>query len=291
MCGSPRDSRRLRRCAAFGAAIVVAATVAGLAGAAGAQTRLGPATTLHYAPNGNFGAGGAYLPGRDGFNLADVTTTDQLAALPARVRGLVYLGLCDGVDASFVDTVSPFIGKAKVYGFYLADEPDPTGRYAPLCPASNLRAEADWIHAHVPGAKTFIVLMNLGTNTEPDYAQSYTSSNTDIDLFGLDPYPCRGDLHGCDYAVIGATVRAAEATGIRREQIVPVYQAFGGGGYSDWTLPNAAQERRILAAWGALTPAPGLDFAYSWGRQKGDHSLVDTPALQAVFRAHNRQRS
>jgi hypothetical protein len=210
------------------------------------------------------------------------------------VRGLVYLGLCNGADASFINTVSPFIGKRKVYGFYVADEPDPLVPMSgdePQCLASNLRAEADWIHQHVPGTKTFIVLMNLGSDTQPDYTHGYTSFNTHIDLFGLDPYPCRVDVHGCDYAMIGAAVRAAEAAGIHRRQLIPVYQAFGGGGYSDWTVPTAAQERRILATWDRFTPAPAFDYAYSWGRQAGDHSLADRPALRAVLTAHNRHRS
>lgn len=305
MCGSPHESRRAGGLAAalrwglatttFAAAIALATAVTGdpaTPAAAqstnrGAQARLGPVTRLHYAANDNVDAGGVYVPGGYGFNLADVSTIDQLTALPAHVRGLVYLGLCNGADASFVDAVSPFVGNPKVYGFYLIDEPDPTGRYAPLCPASSLRAEADWIHAHVPGAKTFIVLMDMGTPAHPDYAHTYTSSNTNIDLFGLDPYPCRVELHGCDYAVIGASVRAAAAAGIPSRQVVPVYQAFGGGGYANHMLPTVAQERTILATWARLTPAPPFDYAYSWGRQKDDHALVDTPALREVLKAHN----
>jgi hypothetical protein len=69
------------------------------------------------------------------------------------------------------------------------DEPDPTGRYSTLCPAANLKAEADWIHANDPGVKTFIIMMNLSSSKTPSFANSYNPANTDIDLFGLDRTP------------------------------------------------------------------------------------------------------
>lgn len=283
-CPFPR--RRATALLALLAALLAGALAPLPAGAAA------PLTGLHYAPNANFGKGrhaATYEPGKDGFDLADVGTPEQLGSLPAGVQGLVYLGLCKGADSSFVATVEPFLGSPKLYGFYLMDEPDPTGRYAPRCLASDLKAEADWIHANAPGARTFIVLMNLGTPTSPEYMDTYNSANTDIELFGLDPYPCMKELKGCDYAVIGAAVAAAEAAGIETGQIVPVYQAFGAthGSYKPWTLPTAAQEEQILAAWGPLVPDPAFDFAYSWGRQSADRALEDSPDLRAVFAAHN----
>ncbi len=168
------------------------------------------------------------------------------------------------------------------------DEPDPTGQYAPLCTAVNLKAESDWIHANVPGAKTFIIMMNMGSPTSPSYANTYNPANTDIDLFGLDPYPVRPQFTGgVDYVVINAGVSAAEAEGIPVNSIVPVYQAFGGGGYSSWTLPTPAQEQQLLSIWGTLVPRPAFDYAYSWGVQDGDQALATTPGLQAVLLLHN----
>jgi hypothetical protein len=64
-------------------------------------------------------------------------------------------------------------------GIYLADEPDPT-----VVSAANLKAESDYIHAHLPGVKTFITLLNTGSDRAPVY--SFDPANTDIDLFGLD---------------------------------------------------------------------------------------------------------
>jgi Bacterial Ig domain len=234
-----------------------------------------PTTALHYTANGNF-VNGVYAPGADGFNLADVSSVAELNALPPGVKGLVYLGLTNGADANFQVTVSAFKNNPNLYGFYIADEPG--GGLA-----ANLKVESDWIHANVPGAKTFIIEQNLSSDTNPDFV--YNPANTDIDLFGLDPYPIKAS--GVDYSIIPTAVSAAEGAGIPLADIVPVYQAFGGGGYSNWILPTPAQEQQILSTWGSVVPAPALDFAYSWGVQVGDTALSDDPGLQQVFAAHN----
>jgi hypothetical protein len=238
---------------------------------------------LHYAPNGNVSSTGTYLPGAVGFNLADVSDVDTLNSLPAGVWGLIWLGLCNGADANFIATVTPFIGNAKLYGFYLMDEPDPAS-----CPAAKLKAESDWVHAHVPNARTFIVMENFGTPTAPNYLNTYNPANSDIDLFGLDPYPVRPQFAGgVFYGVINAAVAAAAVAGIPECKMIPVYQAFGGGGYSSWTLPTAAQETALIARWHALLPNIQFDYAYSWGVQDGDQALSTLRALQVVFLTHN----
>jgi len=245
---------------------------------------------LHYAPGSNFGRHGAYLPKADGFNLADLNTPGDLSLLPAHVKALVYLGLCTGATTEFKKAVRPFVGKQKVYGFYLMDEPIPP-KYsgsAPGCRAASLKAESGWIHAHDRGALTFVVLDDQGTDTKPIYRGTYSPSNTHVDLFGLDPYPCQRQWHGCHDGIIKAAVKAARADHIRVKQIVPVYQAFGGGGYRHWTLPTPKQERAILDSWQRLVPAPDFDYAYAWGQQSGDRSLADAPKLRAVFAEHNR---
>jgi len=251
-----------------------------------------PATGLHYAPNHNFDSSGSYAPARTGFNLADLSGVSTLNALPSGVKGLVWLGLCNGADSNFINAVKPFIGNPKLFGFYLMDEPDPTGQWNPLCPAANLLAESDWIHANVPGAKTFIALMNFGSTKSPTYANTYNPANSRIDLYGLDPYPCRSELGGCDYNRITVAVAAAEAAGIPLGSIVPVYQAFGGGNWSDdgggyYLFPTASEEQQILATWAGLVPSPVFDYAYSWGSQNSDQALESSTELQAVFAAHN----
>jgi hypothetical protein len=224
-------------------------------------------------------------------------------ALPSGIQALVWLGLCDGADSNFVSTLQPFVGVSGVYGFYVMDEPDPTGMYhPPACSAANLKAESDWIHANIPGTKTFIVMMNLGSDTAPSYANTYNPSNTGLDLYGLDPYPCQAQFSGCDDSIIDAGVVAAMSWGIPAAAVVPVYQAFGGGGYAQWTLPTAAQAPEDIDTWGSLIPNPPFDYVYAWGSQNGngdsctpdggnsstcDTALSESPDLQSVFAAHN----
>ncbi len=243
-----------------------------------------PVTRLHYAPNNNFGQAGEYLPGRDGFNLVDIdiNAKSQLDSLPSGLRGLVYIGKCNGATASFRSAVDAFAGDRKLFAFYVMDEPLPW-----RCPPAHLLAENKWIHAHVPGALTFAILENLGPQITPTYAGQYTPRNSGLDLVGIDPYPVRSGVSSPDFGEISRYVGAVEAHGWRPASIVPVYQTFGGGGYSNWVLPTAAQERRMLAAWAAVIPAPKFDYAYSWGPQRGDRALSQARALRAVFAAKN----
>src|SRR4029077_11883037 len=208
-----------------------------------------PFSSLHYAPNANI-VNNVYAPGAVGFNLADISSAGELPYLPAGVEALAWFGMTGGVTAAFKAAVNPSIGATNLFGIYLADEPDPSS-----APAANLKAEADYIHATLPGVKTFMVEQNLGSNTAPVYA--YTPSNSDIDLFGLDPYPVQTNVpNNLDYNIIPLAVSTAEADGVPQADIVPVYQAFGGGQYTTYILPTGAQEYKILSTWGASVPNP-----------------------------------
>jgi hypothetical protein len=251
-----------------------------------------PKTSLHLAANHNFDAKGNYVPGRFGFNLADVSSATQLDSLSNGAKALVWVGQCRGVDATFLKTVRPFIGRSKVFGFYLMDDPDPTGRYNPLCTPDNLRVESDWVHSNFPGAKTFILLMDLASSKAPSFIKTYNADNSHIDLFGIDPYPCRTELKDCDYDMINRYVAAAEAWGIRRSDMVPVYQVFGGGNWrtdtgGKYLLPTVSQLQQILSRWGTCLPTPVFDYVYSWGSQNADEALEGSPDLQAVFAERN----
>jgi hypothetical protein len=242
----------------------------------------GPTTNLHYAPNANLADGGYDVrgdPGSDGFNLADVSSVAAADALPSGIKALIWLGDTSGLTTSFENTVKAAAHDSKVYGFYVADEPANSA-------IVNLASEDAYIALHAPGKMSFIVAENNGTPLHPSYA--VTRSNTGADLIGLDPYPVRPQFAGgMDLGVIDAAVRQAEATGWSLSQIIPIYQAFGGGGYSSYALPTASQEWQILAEWGKLVPRPAFDYAYSWGQQSGDSALVNTLSLREVFAQHN----
>ena len=250
------------------------------------------AAPLHYAMNGNFDGGGAYLPRRAGFNLADVSSVGQLKSLSPGEKALVWIGQCNGTDERFRNAIQPFVGHPEVYGFFLMDDPDPRGVLSSCAPDS-LKAESDWIHGLMPSAKTFIVLMNLSTSRTPSYEQTYNAANSHIDLFGINPYPCRTELPDCDYDMIDRYVAAAASWGISYGQMVPVYQSFGGGDWKDgdggkYLMPTVEQAVNMLARWNEQGAAPEFDAVYSWGSQRSDIALGSELDLQDVFSAHNR---
>ncbi|MER8449300.1 calcium-binding protein [Mesorhizobium sp. M1428] len=243
-------------------------------------------TTLHYTSGGS----GTEIA-QAGFNLADVSSVDQLNALPDGMKGLVYLNETDGVTQSFIDKVTPFIGNPKLFGFFLVDEPDPTGQWGTYASAANLKAESDWIHSNVPDGKTYITMMSLGTSANPDFSGTYNPANTGIDYYGVDVYPVRTD-GAVDYNMIDKFVAAAQASGIPTSKIVPGYQTFGGGDYNTdmggkYVVPTAAQMETMMDHWAKLVPSPAFEYAYAWGSQRGDTALESSPELQAVFRQHN----
>ncbi|RWN18116.1 MAG: calcium-binding protein [Mesorhizobium sp.] len=245
--------------------------------------------TLHYASGGS-----ATEVATAGFNLVDVQYLSQVNALPDGMKGLVYLSAHDGVTSSFIEQVTPFLNNPKVFGFFLMDEPDPTGRWGTYASAETLKAESDWIHSHFPGAKTFITMMNMGSPTNPDFSNTYNPANTGIDYYGLDPYPVRDDVSTVDYNMIDRAVAAAVKSGIPIDKIIPVYQTFGGGNWTTDTggkhqMPTPDQMQTMIDHWAALVPSPAFDYAYAWGSQNGDTALENSPELQALFQQHNLQ--
>lgn len=247
---------------------------------------------LHYAAQANFDRTGHYTPAEVGFDLADIGTAAQLRDLPAGVKALVWVGQCDGATPAFTALVAPFLGRSRVWGFYLMDDPDPRGLWHARCAPENLAAEADWIKARMPAARTFVALMNEGTLAAPSYAGSYTSENSHVDLFGIAPYPCVGQGRPCDFAAVDRFVAAADGVGIDRTAIVPIYQAFGDGrwhtdGGEPYAMPDPADAVALMARWDVFVPHPAFDYAYSWGSQRGDRSLAGDPGLRAVFGRHN----
>jgi hypothetical protein len=253
-----------------------------------------PLTSLHYTASGNFN-GNTYSPGAFGFNLVDVSSPGLLPYVPAGAKALVFIGQCDGVTPAFTAAVSPYSGQSNVWGFYLFDDAYATSPTCPLSSIGNLKAESDYIHANVPGAKVFIELANGGPSSAPSY-MGYNSTTTGADYLGIAAYPCRSELNGgaggCDYTYINKNVAAATAAGIPTSAIIPIYQTFGGGNWIDdmggsYVLPTATQEQQILATWGSLVPSPVFDYAYHWGQQNNDISLATSSALQVIFFNHN----
>jgi hypothetical protein len=237
-----------------------------------------PATTSrHFITN----LDDSVRPKRLGFNIFDTSATrSDVHGLPRGVKALVWLGQkCPTVaDRPFRRTVRRLADLKRVFGYYLSDEP-----HVADCPGGPLalRSRADFIDKVTDGRQvTFIVL-----NDDADY-RAFRPRVTHVDLFGLDPYPCSVANPSCDLSKIDEDVGTAIDAGIRKAEIVPVFQAFGQELTDDpyYTLPTARQLRDILRRWAELVPHPVFDYTYSWGNQgSADPTLVDAPELQELF--------
>jgi hypothetical protein len=247
----------------------------------------------HFAPNGNFDSAGAFVPAQAGFNLADVSSRRELDLLPDGTKGLVWLGQCEGVTAKFEAAVGAVIDHPKAFGFFLMDDPDPTGRWRSRCEASDLRAEADWIHQHRPEMVAFVALMNVGSSASPKFSVEYAPEHSHVDFFSVAPYPCRTGWAECDFGMIDRFIAASQDAGFPLSRIVPTFQAFGGGSWKadsggGYRLPSPSELQSMIERWESLDPTPAFDFAYSWGQQRSDESLAASADLQAVFARRNR---
>lgn len=248
----------------------------------------------HFSSNTNFTADLTFSPARAGFNLADVSSKQELDALSEGTKGLVWLGQCEGVTPRFESVVTAVIDHPKTFGFYLVDDPDPSGRWRSRCKASDLRAESDWIHNRRSDAVTFVALMNVGTSATPQFSSEYRPEASHIDLFGIAPYPCRTEWSRCDYEMIDRYVAAIKTAGISLDRVVPTFQTFGGGEWQTdsggkYRLPTFSEMESMLERWQKFVPKPVFDYAFSWGPQRADQSLASSLELQRVFMRHNRQ--
>jgi hypothetical protein len=226
-----------------------------------------------------------------GYDLVDVKPDDEaINTLPPGMQALLWVGnfTCEDFELSyqeFTAAVDRLGRNPRVYGWYLSDEPNPSE-----CPeiATDIRRRADYLQRHAPGQKRFVSLTDWPM-------KPLTPKKINVDLIGLDPYPCRGSSRvqkSCDINSIDRMVRMADAAGIPRQVVVPVFQTFGqtcSKGEKQYWLPTASQLRAILKRWHRLTPRPVMDISYTWGRQ-GEWacpSLSDAPTLQTIMKAHN----
>lgn len=231
-----------------------------------------------------------------GYDLVDAKPDDSLVAgVPDGMQALLWVGnfTCGSFDldyGAFTRAVQRYGRNPKVYGWYLSDEPD-TGR----CPkiAGEIRRRADYIRQNAPGQVSFVSLTDWPM-------RQLAPKRVGVDLYGLDPYPCKGSADvqdSCNIGAIDRMVRLADDAGIPRAQVAPVLQTFGQScskGDKQYWLPTQAQFRKILARWDRLAPRPRLEISYSWGHQSewacpslADASGGDHPDLQSIMKARN----
>lgn len=214
-----------------------------------------------------------------GYTLHDTTmSTSIINSLPAGHVALAYAGggKCPSTtpSAAFKKFVTSQAKNPKLWGFYLSDEPSGSSSCV-----KGVRAMADYVWAHAPAKRSFIVVDDVAS-----YA-AYAPSRSHVTYIGLDPYPC-SHAKGCDFTKIPTKVNKAIAAGIPRANIVPVYQTFGNSYYA---APSPTQLSRLLAVWKQVVPTPRFDYAYSWGCQTSlTQCLSKTLTWQRTLTTFNR---
>jgi IPT/TIG domain len=315
----------------IGAAVPVGAgsgpiTVTTPAGPAVYLTRTGESpsftvtpATLHYAVNVGSDIPAAAALGFDLFDVSGSPSNPQainavVDALPPGGLALVWAGSLDSgtlggscpapgfTYAQFTAQVDALKDNPRVYGYYVSDEPHPS-----VCPdaAADIKARADYIHAVAPAQKAFIVVVDGSTSCGGQPGCEYGAlapAYTDVDLVGVDQYPCHYDVNGnpvpCDDTAIVDKFDLAVANGVPAGAIVPVFQAFGQAGRTDggtvyYRMPSAAELDAIMSTWSGLTSGPEFDYFYSFGVQcspsscSAPQAIVNTPDVQPTVAAHN----
>lgn len=271
--------------------------------------------TKHYAGGTDDNQSLAISLGNDvidvaGSHLNPSDTKATVDALPPGVHALIWVGNLDNTNcttpgyttAQFQALVDAMASDSKVYGYYVADEPHPL-----VCTnaATDIRARADYLHAHSSFQKVFIVIQDgsgpCGSTLGCEFA-ALQPANSHVDLIGLDPYPCHYSSLGvavpCNYSLINQRVNAAIDNGVPLGVIVPVFQTFGQEGRLDgrtvyYRTPTPSELSTILSTWDSLVPNPPMDYAYTFGVQctfttcPAPQTLVNHPELQPVIQAHN----
>jgi len=250
------------------------ATLSGTTSACSTGGGTGTAPPLRFMINSDQGNQAA---ANYGYNLLDVGSASEADALPTGTRGLIWVGdynnnSCswEQSDATVRATVQAGVGDAKVWGYYISDEPDPFA-----CPNAyaDHKARSDLIHSIHPGHKTLILVDSNSAQQTIDQMPHWAGT---ADVFALDPYPCyQGEA--CNYNWIDQVVAAANSAGLNYWGVAQAFQD------SIWRWPTTDELNQILAHWAASRETGIMTFAWTWS----GNTLSSKPDLLSVLQAFN----
>lgn len=214
-----------------------------------------------------------------GWNLLDVGSKWAADRLPARTRGLLWVGdyangpTCgwEVSDSSLSSTIAATANDPKVAGYLYSDEPDPFG-----CPnaISQHKQRNRLIKSLAPAKLTVLVADMNSAQQSLDQIPLWVGA---ADYVGLDPYPCYKGKP-CAYSWIDAIIKAADRAGLRYWGVA---QAFDD---STWRWPTPAEARHMLTQWARSRQVGYMTFAWKWAGR----TLSSQPRLLAVFKRFNR---
>jgi len=214
---------------------------------------------------------------RYGYRLVDATPS-QVSMVGPGQKALVWVGNYDKVscvwqttDAQIKYWISTFHldTSDKVYGYYIADEPD--GSRCSNAP-HDIAIRTALIHRLDPAHPvTYVVLEH------PDQYTLYAGAE---DIIGADPYPCHWGAP-CDMTKIPDAIAALRAAGIARYW--GVLEAFQDSYYR---YPTADELTAMIKQWQASAWSGEQTFAWAWA----GNNLSDHPDLLAVLAKLNSGR-
>ena len=215
-----------------------------------------------------------------GFNFIDSNPSrDQMTRLARRgLKGFVWLGGYSNDSCTFRNSdewirshVASVARSPAVGAYFIDDEPDASS--CPTAPAQ-MRARSRLVKSIDRRRKrpTFIVLQR------PEQLKLFART---VDVIGLDRYPCKVHLNGCDYSVIHR--QAAEANRLRI-RYWGVIQAHTDGYYK---LPTPAELHQQFVHWRRTKMEGYLVFAWRWPEDEPENWLANRPALRAQLAKEN----
>jgi hypothetical protein len=220
----------------------------------------------------------AITTGSYGWNLADVGGKSAADALPAGMKGLVWVGDYDNStcnwqmsDATLTTKVKSMVGDPHVFGYFFSDEP-----YAEKCPSAPAQhaARNALIKSIDPTATTVIVLNANGSAHRATFPLWKTP--THADFIGIDPYPfVKGKAN--DWSLVTKSVQAADTAGFRYWFVVQSFENY------EYRFPTAAELQTLLGMMGQSRAEGLMTFAWKYA----GFCLCDHPDLLAVWNTYN----
>ena len=213
-----------------------------------------------------------------GFNFIDSDPyRDQMSRLARRrLKGFVWLGGYSNDSCTFRRTdgwvrshVAAVARSPAVGAYFIDDEPDATR--CPTAPAQ-MRARSRLVKSVDRRRPTFLVQHRI--------EQLKLFART-VDIIGLDRYPCKVKLNGCDYSVIRRQAAEADRLRIRYWGVI---QAHGDGYYK---VPTPEELHLQFVGWRATKMEGYLVFAWRWPEDEPENWLANRPELRAQLAREN----
>lgn len=213
-----------------------------------------------------------------GFNFIDSDPyRDQMDRLARRgLKGFIWLGGYSNDSCTFrrddgwVRSHIAAIARSRAVGAYFIDD-EPDAAECPSAPAQ-MRARSRLVKSIDPRRPTFLV------QHRPEQLKLFAGT---VDVIGLDRYPCKVHLKGCDFSIIHRQAAEAERLGIRYWGVI---QAWGDDYYK---VPTPRELHLQFEHWRRTKMRGYLVFAWRWPDDKPEDWLANHPELRAQLAKEN----